>query len=174
MNQGITKITLLGYMGSGKSTVARILGDKLELKVIDLDDYITEKEGLSIPEIFETHGEIYFRKIENAYLLELLNSNEHFVLALGGGTPCYANNMDAILEHSDSYYLKAGIGTLSERLIKEKDHRPLIAKLSEEKLTEFIAKHLFERRNFYEQAEKIIAIDGKNPELIASEIYQSR
>jgi shikimate kinase len=174
MNQGITKITLLGYMGSGKSTVARILGEKLELKVIDLDDYISEKEGLGIPEIFETHGEIYFRKIENAYLLELLNSNEHFVLALGGGTPCYANNMGAILKRSDSYYLKASIGTLTERLIKEKDHRPLIASLSEEKLTEFIAKHLFERRNFYEQAENIIAIDGKNPELIASEIYQSR
>ena len=82
--------------------------------------------------------------------------------------------MDAIIEHSDSYYIKASRVTLSERLIKEKDHRPLIAKLSEEKLTEFIAKHLFERRNFYEQAENIIAIDGKNPELIASEIYQSR
>jgi shikimate kinase len=174
MNQGITKITLLGYMGSGKSTVARILGEKLELKVIDLDDYISEKEGLGIPEIFETHGEIYFRKIENAYLLELLNSNEHFVLALGGGTPCYANNMDAILEHSDSYYLKASIGTLSERLIKEKDHRPLIASLSEEQLTEFIAKHLFERRNFYEMAGTTIQIDGKTPEQIASEIYHSK
>ena len=174
MNQGITKITLMGYMGSGKSTVGHILGEKLDWPFIDLDDYISEKEGLDIPEIFETQGEIYFRKIENAYLLELLSSNEHFVLALGGGTPCYANNMGAILEHSDSYYLKASIGTLSERLIKEKDHRPLIASLGEEQLTEFIAKHLFERRNFYEQAENIIAIDGKNPELIASEIHQSR
>jgi len=174
MNQGITKITLLGYMGSGKSTVGQILGEKLDLPVIDLDDYISEKEGLGIPEIFETQGEIYFRKRENAYLLELLNSNEHFVLALGGGTPCYANNMDAILEHSDSYYLKASISTLSERLIKEKDHRPLIASLSEEQLTEFIAKHLFERRNFYEQAENIVVIDRKDPEQIATEIHQSR
>jgi shikimate kinase len=112
--------------------------------------------------------------MENAYLLELLKSDEPFVLALGGGTPCYANNMDAIREKSDSYYLKASIGTLSERLIKEKDHRPLIAGLGEEQLTEFIAKHLFERRNFYEKAAKIISIDGKKPELIASEIYHSR
>ncbi len=174
MNQGITKITLLGYMGSGKSTVAEILGDKLGMDVIDLDDYISEREGLSIPEIFEAKGEIYFRKVENAYLLELLRSEDRFVLALGGGTPCYANNMDVILENSDSFYLKASIGTLSERLLKEKDHRPLISGLSEEQLSEFIAKHLFERRNFYEKAGRIVSIDGKDPEQIASEIGHSK
>lgn len=174
MNQGFTKITLLGYMGSGKSTVARILGEKLELPVIDLDDYISEKEGLTIPEIFEAKGEIYFRKMENAYLLELLKSDESFVLALGGGTPCYANNMELILQYSGSYYLKASIGTLSERLSIEKDNRPLIASLSAEQLTEFIAKHLFERRNFYENAASILSIDGKNPEQISSEIVHSR
>lgn len=174
MNQGITKITLLGYMGSGKSTVARILGEKLGWPVLDLDDYISKKEALTIPEIFEKKGEIYFRKMENVYLLELLKSDRRCVLALGGGTPCYANNMDAILENSSSFYLKASIGTLSMRLNKEKDQRPLIANLSQEQLAEFIAKHLFERRNFYEKASEIISIDGKNPEQIASEIYQSR
>lgn len=174
MNQGITKITLMGYMGSGKSTVAQILGEKLGWPIIDLDDYISKKEGVSIPEIFKSKGEIYFRKIENTYLLELLKSDEPFVLALGGGTPCYANNMEAILEKSDSYYLKASIGTLLERLTKEKGHRPLIAGLSEEQLTEFIAKHLFERRNYYEKAETILSIDGKDPEQIASEIDHSR
>ena len=174
MNQQITKITLLGYMGSGKSTVARILGDKLGLAVIDLDDYIALKEGLSIPEIFETRGEIYFRKMEYVYLQELLTSDQSFVLALGGGTPCYGNNMDAILEVSDSYYLKASLGTLKERLTVEKSHRPLIAGLDEAQLTEFIAKHLFERRNFYERAASIINIDGKSPEEIAGEIVQSR
>ncbi len=174
MNQQITKITLLGYMGSGKSTVARILGEKLGLPVIDLDDYIALKEELSIPEIFETRGEIYFRKMEYVYLQELLTSDQSFVLALGGGTPCYGNNMDAILEASDSYYLKASLRTLTERLTAEKSHRPLIASLDEEQLTEFIAKHLFERRNFYEQAASIINIDGKSPEQIAGDIIQLR
>ena len=174
MNQQITKITLLGYMGSGKSTVARILGEKLGLPVIDLDDYIALKEELSIPEIFETRGEIYFRKIEYVYLQELLNSEQSFVLALGGGTPCYGNNMDAILEASDSCYLKASLATLTERLTAEKSHRPLIAGLDEEQLTEFIAKHLFERRNFYERAARIINIDAKSPEQIAGEIIQLR
>ena len=161
-------------MGSGKSTVAQILGEKRGWPVIDLDDYISEEEGLIIPRIFETKGEIYFRKMESIYLAELLKSDQSFVLALGGGTPCYANNMDVIVNKSDSYYLKAGIGTLSERLIKEKDHRPLVANLSEDQLTEFIAKHLFERRSFYEKAGTIVVIDGKNPEQIASEIDYSK
>lgn len=161
-------------MGSGKSTVAHILGEKLGWPVIDLDDYISEKEGLSIPGIFATKGEIYFRKMESTYLLELLKSDQSFVLALGGGTPCYANNMGAILDKSDSYYLKASIGTLFERLNPEKDHRPLIADLTDEKLTEFIAKHLFERRSFYEKAGTTVLIDGKNPQQIAAEIYHSK
>ena len=161
-------------MGSGKSTVARILSEKLQLPDIDLDDYIEHKEGMSIPEIFETKGEIYFRKMENFYLNELMVSDTSFVLASGGGTPCYANNMDIILKESDSYYLKAAIQTLKERLIGEQDNRPLIADLSEEQLDEFIAKHLFERRDFYERADFVISIDRKSPIEIASEILHSR
>ena len=161
-------------MGSGKSTIARILGDKLGLPALDLDDYISEKENLSIPDIFESKGEIYFRRVENKYLLELLSADQSFVLALGGGTPCYANNMEAILEKSDSYYLKAGIETLKSRLMAEKDERPLISGLSEDQMTEFIAKHLFERRNFYEKALGTVLIDKKSPGEIAEEIIQSR
>ena len=174
MNQQFTKITLLGYMGSGKSTVAQILASKLDLEALDLDDYITAKEGLSIPEIFASKGEIYFRKIENKYLGELLNSERSFVLALGGGTPCYADNMEQILEKSESFYLKASIKTLFQRLVGEKDHRPMITSLSNDQLTEFIAKHLFERRNYYERAHTTIVIDDKSPEKIAKEIDHSR
>jgi shikimate kinase len=161
-------------MGSGKSTVARILSEKLQLPAIDLDDYIVHKEGMTIPEIFQAKGEIYFRKMENIYLGELMSSDSSFVLALGGGTPCYANNMEIILKESDSYYLKASIPTLKERLIGEQENRPLIADLSEEQLVEFIAKHLFERREFYERADSVISIDSKSPEEIASEILHSR
>ncbi|MCF6223102.1 MAG: AAA family ATPase [Flavobacteriaceae bacterium] len=155
------KIILLGYMASGKSTVSRLLAKKLGLNAIDLDDYIIKKEGASIHNIFKNKGEIYFRVQENKYLLELLTSDKSFVLALGGGTPCYANNIDIIKNHSNSIYLKANLITLFDRLYKEKENRPLITALSKEKLKEFIAKHLFERAIFYDQADHIIHIDNK-------------
>lgn len=157
-------------MASGKSTISKLLAKKLEMDTIDLDDYIVDREGLSIKEIFKNKGEIYFRKQENKYLSELLNSNKTFVLALGGGTPCYANNMDLIKNKAKSFYLKANINTLFHRLQQEKAARPLISQLNDEKLKEFIAKHLFERAPYYDLASHIINIDDKSIESITEEI----
>ncbi|MCD6543255.1 MAG: shikimate kinase, partial [Flavobacteriaceae bacterium] len=106
------------------------------------------------------------------YLNELLNSDKSFVLALGGGTPCYANNIDLIKAMSISIYLKANINTLFNRLEKETANRPIISGLNDEKLKEFIAKHLFERAPFYEQADHIISIDNKSIDQIVDKIYQ--
>jgi shikimate kinase len=164
------KIILLGYMGSGKSTIAKSLKNVFEINAIDLDDYIVEKESVSVSEIFKSKGEVYFRKQENYYLKELLESEKSFILALGGGTPCYANNIELIKKHSKSFYLKAKIGTLFQRLRLENSSRPLISELNDEKLKEFIAKHLFERVPFYEQANQIITIDEKSVDAIAEEI----
>lgn len=164
------KIVLLGYMGSGKSTIAAGLAKKLQISTFDLDNFIAINEKMSINELFRLKGEIYFRKIETYYLKELLSKNEGLVIALGGGTPCYGNNMQEILKGSTSVYLKASIKTLADRLEKEKLSRPLIAGLPENGLEEFIAKHLFERRNYYEQANHIISIDGKTIENTVEEI----
>jgi shikimate kinase len=158
------KIIVLGYMASGKSTIGKEISKKRELNFIDLDAYISEQEKRSIPEIFKIKGEIYFRKIENLYLKELLNNEGDFVLSLGGGTPCYANNMELIQRSkAKSIYIQASIPTLVTRLIKEKSSRPLVADLENEKITEFVAKHLFERRFFYEQA--AIKLDTENKSL---------
>ena len=153
---------LVGYMGSGKSVIGNKLANILDYSFIDLDDYIEEKEGLSIKLIFETKGEIYFRKIESVYLKELIKI-ENTVVSLGGGTPCYGNNSSLILEsiNSLSIYLKASIPTLSNRLFEEKSKRPLIAHLNtKNELNEFIGKHIFERAPFYEQSSLIIKTDG--------------
>ena len=166
------KVILLGYMGSGKSTISNILAGKLGIDTLDLDDYISKKENDSISNIFKNKGEIYFRLKENTYLNELLNSERSFVLALGGGTPCYANNIDLIKSMSISIYLKANINTLFNRLEKETANRPIISDLNDDKLIEFIAKHLFERAPFYEQADHIISIDNKSIDQIVDEIYQ--
>lgn len=172
MNQSITKIILLGYMGSGKSTVGRSLASKLGLEFLDLDDHIVNKEQISIPEIFEQKGEVYFRKKEGTYLAELLESDQAFVLSLGGGTPCYGHNMELVLNKGVSIYLKLDLKTLVDRLIREKDARPLIADQTDEQLTEFVAKHLFERANFYEKAHYTLSAAGKTPDLLAEEILK--
>ncbi|MEN8125603.1 MAG: shikimate kinase [Bacteroidota bacterium] len=164
------KILLLGYMASGKSTIAKNIGENLDLQPIDLDDYIEDNEGCSIKDIFKNKGEIYFRKKENFYLNELIISDKDFVLALGGGTPCYANNIDLITKNGISIYLKASLQTLYDRLVVEKTKRPLISDLSDKKLKEFIAKHLFERAPFYERAQHTIVIDGKTTDEITKEI----
>ncbi|HCY97641.1 shikimate kinase [uncultured Polaribacter sp.] len=151
------KIILLGYMASGKSTIGKEVSKKLYMNFIDLDTFIEKRENQSISAIFKVKGEIYFRSIERRYLKELLNSDADFVLSLGGGTPCYGDNMALILaSEATSVYIKAGIPALVSRLTAEKSNRPLIANLADDKIQEFVAKHLFERRFFYEQADIIL------------------
>ena len=165
------KIVLLGYMASGKSTIGSALSKKLYMNFIDLDAYISKQENSTIPEIFKLKGEIYFRQIESKYLKEILNLQEDFVLSLGGGTPCYANNMDLILNSkAKSIYINVKLPTLVARIIQEKSNRPLVANLDDEKITEFVAKHLFERRFYYEQAELHLNTNDKVIEEIVSEI----
>ncbi|MGI9652980.1 shikimate kinase [Chryseobacterium sp. RLHN22] len=165
-------ISLIGYMGSGKSHISKILSDKINFKLIDLDKEISWRNKLTIPEIFEKKGEIYFRKLERETLEEILATRENIVLSLGGGTPVYYNNMEIINHNSKSIFLRASIPTLVERLSKQKEKRPLIAKITDEDLPEFIAKHLFERNIFYSKAQFSISTDNKTPEDIVKEITE--
>lgn len=165
------KIILLGYMGSGKSTVGRILAKKLGLEFHDLDTLIEAREGKTIAQIFDQKGEVYFRKLEYRILDEMLLSDSGFVLALGGGTPCYGDNMAAILRSTQNvFYLQLPIPALSERLLNEKAERPLISHIPDEALPEFIGKHLFERIPFYSRATHTMNTQNKSPEELADEI----
>ena len=166
-------IVLIGYMASGKSTIGRILSSKLNYRFIDLDDFIESNENLNISEIFKTKGEIYFRKLESNYLDLLINEYDDIVLSLGGGTPCYGDNINTIINSvkTTSIYLKASIPTITRRLINENANRPLVSHLNtEEELTEFIGKHLFERSSYYNQANYSLSIDGKTREDIIEEL----
>lgn len=166
-------VILIGYMASGKSTLGRKLAEKIDYGFIDLDEYIEKKEKKSIKSIFKTEGEIYFRKLETSYLNEILENTAHIVLSLGGGTPCYGNNMDRILNAKNvkSIYLKASIPTLVSRLKNETSKRPLIAHLETDALlSEFIGKHLFERAQFYNLANIKISTDKKGESEIIEEL----
>ncbi|NKI33508.1 shikimate kinase [Croceivirga thetidis] len=156
-------VALLGYMGSGKSTVGKQLAETLDYEFHDLDSLIEKKEQKSISKIFEERGEIYFRKLESEVLVETLNSKREIVLALGGGTPCYASNMQKLQNgNTISIYLKLSITELVNRLSNEQWQRPLIREIPIKELPEFIGKHLFERGFFYNQADKILEVDGKS------------
>lgn len=169
------KIFLLGYMGSGKSFIGKQLSESLGYKFVDLDQKIEEREKTSISEIFENRGEIFFRRMEREILEEILESEDSLVISLGGGTPCYGNNLELIKGTEDAltFYLKLKVENLTERLFLEKDHRPMISHLNDkEKLEDFIRKHLFERGFYYNQSNYIINCDDRSARDIIKEIRQ--
>jgi len=164
-------ISLIGYMGSGKSTTGKDLAKTLGYEFIDLDQYIEKKYALTVSDIFKQFGELGFRKREREALHEVLHKT-NVVLSLGGGTPVYYDNMEIINQNSISFYLRLPIYFLSKRLEYKKEKRPLIAHLSNEDLTEFIAKHLFERNPYYNKAKHIISITSQSPSEVLNEIVQ--
>ncbi|WP_312765196.1 shikimate kinase [Epilithonimonas sp.] len=166
-------ISLLGYMGSGKSHISKNLNKKINFQLIDLDQKISEEHQQTIPEIFKNKGEIFFRKEEKRILENILNSKENIILSLGGGTPVYYDNMDLINRKSKSIFLRASVRTLTERVLLQKHSRPLISKLEDSDIPEFIAKHLFERNPFYSQAHFTIDTDSKEPNQISDEIIEA-
>ena len=154
-------ISLVGYMGSGKSTTGKDLAKALGYQFIDLDDFIEKKYQLKIAEIIEKEGELGFRKKEREALKEVLTTT-NIVLSLGGGTPVYYDNMDEIVKNSISVFMRVQLPQLVKRLENKKENRPLIAHLNKEELTEFIAKHLFERNQYYEKAKYTISISNQS------------
>lgn len=163
------KVVLTGYMGSGKSVIGVHLALQLGVPWIDLDAAIEKTTALSIANLMATRGELYFRKIEHQILTDLLQTEHEFVLSLGGGTPCYYENYK-LLSQVESFFLKATVPTLVERLLPERHERPLLANLADSELEEFIAKHLFDRNFYYMQSKYSIATDGKSIAELVAEI----
>ncbi|NOJ75134.1 shikimate kinase [Empedobacter stercoris] len=162
-------ISLIGYMGSGKSTTGKDLAKALGFEFIDLDDFIEQKYQTKISDIFKKEGELGFRKKEREALKEILTTT-NIVLSLGGGTPVYYDNMEEIVKNSISIFMRVQLLQLVKRLENRKETRPLIAHLSNEEMTEFIAKHLFERNQYYEKAKYTISITTQSRLEILDEI----
>jgi shikimate kinase len=160
-------------MGCGKSTIAEKLSGLLHLPFVDLDKSIEAKAAMTINQIFESFGEVYFRKLEHDVFMELLASSEKQIIGLGGGTPCYANNHELLKgEGITSIYLKASVETLFNRLAHNKSKRPIVANKTKDELQEFIAKHLFDRIYYYNQAEYKISVDNKSIDETVSDILE--
>lgn len=169
------KIVLIGYMGSGKSTIGKALAEKLDFPFIDLDFEIEKLEKKTMADIFSKKGEIYFRKLENQMLKEILSKSGKLVLAAGGGTPCYADSLEYILHQEDTslIYLKVSLQELTARLSLDKANRPMLVHLEkEEDVEDFIRKHLFERSYYYSQAPIVIMNENRAEDDIVKEITE--
>jgi shikimate kinase len=145
------KIFLLGMMGTGKSHWSKQLGKKLKTGGYDLDFLIESDEEKTIAEIFAEDGEAYFRKAE-ARILRWFGQKKSFVLATGGGTPCFHDNMRWMNDQGVTIWIDEPVEVLAERLIPEKANRPLIRDLSDTGLIDFLRNKRAEREPVYSLA----------------------
>ena len=151
-------VYLIGYMGSGKTTLAKKLSKRLQLPFLDTDLEIEKKENKSVSEIFKNEGELYFRMLETEFLTQIKNNT---IVACGGGTPMHNDNMSIINKKGISIYLKASANYLANRLKNAKQHRPLIANIPDEELENHIKEELQKRSSFYALSHHTISINNK-------------
>ena len=167
------KIFLVGFMGSGKTYWGRKLSEKLRLPFFDLDEQIESNEGKTIPQIFAEQGEEYFRMLEKDTLHIITESHDSFIMATGGGTPCYFNNIDFMNRSGLAVWINTPVDLLHERLLKEKTHRPLIKNLNDDQLKGFIIKKFSDRKIYYEQAGMVVEEDEKSIEKIVEKLFHA-
>jgi shikimate kinase len=167
------KIFLIGFMGCGKTHWAKILSEKLHIPFFDLDEKIVEQKGKSISGIFETEGEEHFRLLEKDILHLLTESHESFVMATGGGTPCFFNNIDYLKKKGTVVWINCSTDCLYNRLIKEKEKRPLIKNIPDDELKSYIIKKYSSRKIFYQQANVILPEEVITVENLVNRIFHA-
>ncbi len=152
------RIILIGYMGSGKTTVGRALAKELGLQFYDLDWYIESRRRKTIPQLFAERGEEGFREIEHNMLHEVAEF-EDIVLSCGGGTPCFYDNIDYMNSLGEVIWLKADPEVLYKHLLMGKTERPLLKGKSPEELIIFIREQLEKREPFYSKARHVLNVN---------------
>ena len=153
------KIFLIGFMGCGKSTMGKKLAGKLGYEFIDLDHQIENSMGTTIAEYFSVHGEAAFRKLESE-TLKTFDYPVNAVIATGGGTPCFFDNMEWMNASGLSIYIEMPAAALAKRLENGKEKRPLLRDLNEAEMVAFIENKLSEREVFYKRA--LVTVNGIN------------
>ena len=161
-------IILIGFMGSGKSTVGKELASKLQRSFVDSDAWIEVQAGASISRIFESEGESVFRKWEQQFVHQLNNTNG--IIACGGGLPCFNDLMAELKQKGTVVYLKATVETLVGRLKSEREDRPLLNMVSDVEIAQEITTRLENREPVYLQADLTIETDGKTTGKIVDEL----
>ncbi len=145
-------------MGAGKSYLGKKVAKKINWDFIDFDEFIEAKTNQSIEDIFSKKGEVYFRQLES-HLLEKLPLKDNTIIALGGGTPCYNNNMDWVKANGKSVYLAVDPKILFNRLVMQDQKRPLLASYEPEEWLNLIKDKLEERKKYYDLCDQTIDAD---------------
>ncbi len=166
-------VFLIGLPGAGKTTIGRELSTRLQLPFIDLDDEIVKREGTSIKDIFEKKGEDYFRKCEATCLHALIERKEVAIVSVGGGTPCFYDNMAKMQGAGKTCYLKVSWQALASRASVQNGVRPLFKNLPSENLAKSLKERFSWRLPFYAQADIIVETDTLAPPQIVAAILSS-
>lgn len=149
------RIYLIGFMGCGKSSLGRRLARKIDYPFIDIDRLLEEQSGMKVEDIFKAHGEDVFRNMEQKALHATLDYDDA-VIATGGGTPCFFDNMDFMLTHGKTVYLRMDVTSLAHRLEASSHVRPLVQGLYGKELVGFIRERLKEREQWYLRSNCIV------------------
>lgn len=155
-------IFIIGYMGAGKTTLGKHLAERLNYRFYDMDEMFEISTGHSIGSFFEKFGEAAFRQKEREILLNHLDDRQT-VIATGGGTACYADNMALMNQKGITVYVDTGFETIMKRLAGKMDNRPMLKNIPHEQLPSFTREHMNTRHEFYSKA--IIKVDGKQVDL---------
>lgn len=160
---------LIGYMGCGKSSIGRPLARRLGMRFLDMDIEIEQRAGMSVSEFFAQAGEQAFREMEREVLREL-PTQEAMVVATGGGTPCFFDNMELMNRLGVTLYFKLSAAHLTVRLEQGKSKRPLLRDKNQQELECFIEQALLQREPFYNQAKVVVCCDHLSDEYIANHV----
>lgn len=165
-------VFLVGYMGSGKSSIGRKVAARTGMRFIDMDSEIESRHGLTVQEFFARHGEDAFRE-EERKILRILTEEENAVIATGGGVPCFFDNMEVMNSAGMTVYLNLPVAKLAARLETGKRKRPLLKDKTQDELEKFIEEGLKVRDPFYSQAKVIIACGEMGDEKIIQYIVDN-
>jgi shikimate kinase len=165
------RIYLVGYMGSGKSTIGRELANRLGLTWIDLDDEFETRYKISIPDFFNKYSENAFREIEHKILNDISLTSD-VVVSTGGGSPCYHDNMKLMNQTGITVYLEASPELLISRIELSARKRPLFQKMQGEDFLQKITQHIESREMFYKQSKIIFAAEKPDIETLKNNIQQ--
>jgi shikimate kinase len=157
------RIFLIGFMGSGKSTLGKRLSIKMHYPFIDMDKAIEASVGMSISEYFKQYGEDKFRETENRMLKES-DFPENVIIATGGGAPCFFDNLEWMNKLGLTIYLSLSPKALAQRLANATEERPVLKGLKGEELEKFITERLTQREEFYKKAQLTIKGADQTPE----------